>query len=147
MPVPAIDLDATLADGAVTGSADLREPAMPVALTFGVTKTGVVDLDAKTASVDLARVRRIPMKDVHGSARARLRVHIEKQSLRANGDADVTSFAQGGTTLARAHAVLDVAGPLGDLESPRRHGARRGPDTGVFRGVADRSPRSSTRAA
>jgi autotransporter translocation and assembly factor TamB len=120
--VPAVDLQARIAGKRATGTLEVHEPGLPVSASFALGPGLVLDLDARTPDVSVARIERLSDSGVSGHGAARGHAHLENGALRANVDADLGGLRTRGVELGRAHVRAELTGSLADLARLRTTG-------------------------
>jgi autotransporter translocation and assembly factor TamB len=118
-PIPAMDVEATWKDDSASGTAHVHEPGLPLIASFHATKDGVVDIDADTGGVNLSRLPRLPVPGLKGTARAKIRAHVEAGSVRASVDGNVTGLSAAGARVEHARVTAQVSGKIDALEQVR----------------------------
>lgn len=110
-PVPSVDLEGRLAEGAFNGTGQIHEPGLPMRASFAVAESGAIDLDLSAPAFSLSGSRRWPPV-AEGRASARVRAHLDGSALDARIDADVSDFGAEGAKLDSAMVHARVRGSI-----------------------------------
>jgi autotransporter translocation and assembly factor TamB len=115
-PVPAVDAEATIRDGAVSGTATIHEPGLPTRAQFHVSSDGTVDVDADAKAVDLHRLRPFAKQRIAGGGGARLRAHLAKGNLTASLEAASDAVEVASVRISGARVSVEARGPIAEPE-------------------------------
>ena len=115
-PVPAIDAEATLGHGDLSGSAEIHEPGMPARAKLHAGPGGVVDVDVEANAADLRRVRSTTKRDVTGRGTAHLRAHVENGKVTASIRANMRRVEVASVQISDARIAGELRGPVASPE-------------------------------
>lgn len=117
--LPKTSATVRFSEAGATGTAEIQETGSPARATFSVSNEGAVDVDATSRSVRIERSRFFSGLGVKGAGTARVRLHIEKEELRATVVSDLRGVTAPETTARSAHVEVDARGPLASLSDLR----------------------------
>lgn len=119
LDIPAMDLTASFRDTGASGTSEIHERGLPLHATFKVSPEGVVDVDATSATADLASNVHTSSLGLAGRGRARAHVHVGGGKLAVTVGADIARFSGRGSTAREMHVQADAQGPLASLTDLR----------------------------